>query len=491
MLCELKVDGLAVDLVYAEGVLRSVATRGDGRTGEDVTYNVRAIPSIPAQLHASEPKRSRCRTLLEVRGEVYFPVAAFDAINEQVMASRAHSRSRTRATPRPARCASASTGAMSSWRWPRRSSRQRGDSGRHRRFGPAPASSDFAPIARGPPGSWVRCTWSCHGIGARTRVPARHAVGSRTRPWRRGACPPPAARRWSTTSTASSAYVDHYGEHRHDVEHEIDGVVVKVDDIALQDRLGATSRAPRWAIAYKYPRRGGHHQVARHRGQRRTHRPRHAVRRDGAGQGRRVDGADGHAAQRLGGRPQGCADRRHGVPPQGRRRHPRDHRPGRGGPRRHRARVRHAHGVPGVRHAAGAGEGGRRRHPLPQRALVSRAAARAAVPRRLTCARWTSRGSGYKAAIALLDVRPRRATRAACSRSPPTTCCAAPFFTRAAAAAGESGSQLAAQGAELLAQLEVGQGPTAVAGPRGAVHPPRRPDGGAGARRRTSAASTR
>ena len=94
------------------------------------------------------------------------------------------------------------------------------------------------------------------------------------------------------------AHIEYWGAHRHDVEHEIDGIVIKVDEVAKQRRLGTTSRAPRWAIAYKYAPEEATTHAAGHPGQRGPHRPGHAVRGDGAGEGGGLDGRDGHAAQR-------------------------------------------------------------------------------------------------------------------------------------------------------------------------------------------------
>ena len=249
MLCELKVDGLAVDLVYVDGVLRSVATRGDGRTGEDVTYNVRAIPSIPATLHAGDAGVP-VPALLEVRGEVYFPVAAFDAINVHVMASgrtpfanprnAAAGTLRQRLDRRDVELAAveselrgAAAGSRSADRLATRAERLRADRDR--------ATSQLGGLQL-----------VVHGIGARegyapsTQSQSYSAMAS----W---GLPTSDRTRVVDDLVEVQAYVDHYGEHRHDVEHEIDGVVVKVDEIAVQERLGATSRAPRWAIAYKYP----------------------------------------------------------------------------------------------------------------------------------------------------------------------------------------------------------------------------------------------
>ena len=177
-------------------------------------------------------------------------------------------------------------------------------------------------------------------------------------------------------------FIEKYREQRHSVEHEIDGVVVKVDQYALQRRLGSTSRAPRWAIAFKYPPEEATTKLL-------------DVRVNVGRTGRvtpfafmepvKVAGSTvgaGHPAQRLGGQAQGRPDRRHRGHPQGRRRHPRGARPGGGGAGRLRARVRHADALPGVRHRAAPGEGGRRRHPVPQRPVVPGPAAGTGLPRR-------------------------------------------------------------------------------------------------------------
>jgi DNA ligase (NAD+) len=249
MLCELKVDGLAVDLVYDKGVLRSVATRGDGRTGEDVTYNVRAIASIPARLHAADAKRP-VPDLLEVRGEVYFPVAAFNAINEQVMAAgrtpfanprnAAAGTLRQRLDRRDAELALAEADVAAAGKSGRATDRARVRMERLR--------ADRARVTA----QLGSLRLVVHGIGARTGFqPATQSASYQAM----ASWGLPTSGRTEVVPDLASVqrYVDHYGEHRHDVEHEIDGVVVKVDEIAVQDRLGATSRAPRWAIAYKYP----------------------------------------------------------------------------------------------------------------------------------------------------------------------------------------------------------------------------------------------
>ena len=214
-LCELKIDGLALSLRYEHGRLVSAATRGDGRVGEDVTENVRRIAGIPQ-------------------------------------------RSRARGTLGSSRCA-----ARSSSMWPtsRRSTptRNRWAIGCSPTRGmPHPDRSGRRPRAR-TSGSCRPCTSGSRGCGSRCTASAPGP----TRPWRPRAMCTGSSSRWGLPTSqyfrvADSAqgadeFIRHYGEHRHDVEHEIDGVVVKVDELALHDELGATSRAPRWAIAYKYP----------------------------------------------------------------------------------------------------------------------------------------------------------------------------------------------------------------------------------------------
>ena len=205
-LCELKVDGVAVDLVYERGRLVRAATRGDGVTGEDVTANVRTMDDVPQQLTGDDVP-----PLLEVRGEIYFPVAAFADVNagmvEQGKAPFANPRN-------------AAAGSL----------RQKD-----------PRITASRPLRL-----------VVHGLGAREEFTPERQSEAYTRLRDLGL---PVSDRFEVLDDLEGvwAYIERYREQRHSVEHEIDGVVVKVDQVALQRRLGSTSRAPRWAIAFKYP----------------------------------------------------------------------------------------------------------------------------------------------------------------------------------------------------------------------------------------------
>jgi DNA ligase (NAD+) len=209
-LCELKVDGLAVNLVYEGGRLVRGATRGDGRTGEDVTPNIRTIDGVPHRLEGADVPR-----VLEVRGEVFFPVADFEGLNESLVAAG----KAPFANPR-----NAAAGSL----------RQKD-----------PRVSASRPLRM-----------VVHGVGRvelsgdRPRITTQSQWYGALRGW---GLPTSARAQVVPDLTAVQAFIENYGVHRHSVEHEIDGVVVKVDDLALQRRLGSTSRAPRWAIAFKYP----------------------------------------------------------------------------------------------------------------------------------------------------------------------------------------------------------------------------------------------
>ncbi|MGO9386364.1 MAG: NAD-dependent DNA ligase LigA [Mycobacterium sp.] len=208
-LCELKIDGVALALVYRDGRLVRAATRGDGRTGEDVTLNARTIDDVPERLTASQ--RYPVPDVLEVRGEVFFRLADFEALN----AALVEDGKTPFANPR-----NSAAGSL----------RQK----------------DPAVTAR------RKLRMICHGVGytegfrPATLHDAYLALGA----WGL-----PISEHTTRVEDVAGAHerISYWGEHRHDVDHEIDGVVVKVDDVALQRRLGSTSRAPRWAIAYKYP----------------------------------------------------------------------------------------------------------------------------------------------------------------------------------------------------------------------------------------------
>ncbi len=205
-LCELKVDGLALDLVYEGGRLVRAATRGDGRTGEDVTANVRTIAVIPERLSVDDPP-----ALLEVRGEVFFAVEDFAALNEHLVADG----KAPFANPR-----NAAAGSL-------------------RQKDPKVTASR-------------RLGFVLHGIGAAEGfASARQSEAYEVL----RAMGLPTSTRYKVAATMAEVrdYIAYYGEHRHSVEHEIDGVVIKLDERAVQDQLGSTTRAPRWAIAFKYP----------------------------------------------------------------------------------------------------------------------------------------------------------------------------------------------------------------------------------------------
>jgi len=208
-LCELKVDGLAINLLYESGRLKRAATRGDGRTGEDVTQNVRTIDNVPSRLTGSD--EYPVPTRVEVRGEVFLPVVAFEKLN----ASMVEAGKPPFSNPR-----NAAAGSL----------RQKD-----------PRVTATRPLAM-----------VCHGLGAREGFePKRQSEAyAALAAW---GLPVSERARVVPDLDAVDEFIGYYDEHRHDVEHEIDGVVVKVDQVSLQRRLGSTSRAPRWAIAFKYP----------------------------------------------------------------------------------------------------------------------------------------------------------------------------------------------------------------------------------------------
>ena len=240
-LCELKIDGLAVDAVYVDGKLQSLATRGDGRVGEDVTYNAAFIAAVPAAL--TKPKGKAIPALLEVRGEIFLPVATFQQINEEQLAQGLSPFSNPR---------NAAAGTL------RQRIDRREDELRLAEQSPTPGERGASKIARlraELDSSISRLTGlalTVHGIGAVDGI----AITRQSQGYEVLAAlglPVSKLARVEESIEGVRAFIGYFGEHRHDVDHEIDGVVIKVDELALQERLGETARAPRWAIAYKYP----------------------------------------------------------------------------------------------------------------------------------------------------------------------------------------------------------------------------------------------
>ena len=225
-LCELKIDGLAIDLIYSGGALVKAATRGDGRTGEDVTPNIRTIPSIPARLAGSGHP-----AVLEVRGEVFMPVEAFAKLNESLLDA---------GKPAFANPRNSAAGSLRQ-KDPRITASRALDAIIHG-IGRVEGSDGEAGIsgeAAGPGDEG-------HLEGA---PDTQSGWYERLRGW---GLPVSNLYKVVPDMTGVREYIAHYAEHRHDPPYEIDGVVVKVDQIAQQRQLGSTSRAPRWAIAYKY-----------------------------------------------------------------------------------------------------------------------------------------------------------------------------------------------------------------------------------------------
>jgi DNA ligase (NAD+) len=214
-LCELKIDGLAINLRYENGVLVTAATRGDGVVGEDVTENIRYIPAIPSRLAGTGHP-----PLVEVRGEVFFPVAEFEALN----AAQLELGEKVFANAR-----NAASGSL----------RQKAEGKNAAQLGLMRARLN-------------RLHMLVHGIGAWAHPPVQTQSETYELLHEWGL---PASTHYRVLGSAAEVddFIQYYGEHRASVEHEIDGIVIKVDELALHDELGATSRAPRWAIAYKYP----------------------------------------------------------------------------------------------------------------------------------------------------------------------------------------------------------------------------------------------
>jgi DNA ligase (NAD+) len=205
-LCEVKVDGLAINLLYEKGKLTRALTRGNGTTGEDVTLNIKTIDTVPMQLSGGKiPDR------LEVRGEVFFPLKAFDELNDSLEEA---------GKPRFANPRNAAAGSL-------------------RQKDPKVTASRPLDLV-------------VHGIGAADGISFKQQSSAYEllKSWGL-----PTSDKFKVVNTRKEviSFIDQYEKHRHDVEHEIDGVVIKVNEIAVQNELGFTSRAPKWAIAFKYP----------------------------------------------------------------------------------------------------------------------------------------------------------------------------------------------------------------------------------------------
>ena len=205
-LCEVKVDGLAINLLYENGRLTRALTRGNGTTGEDVTLNIKTIKSVPTELAGKNLPAT-----LEVRGEVFFPLQAFDDLNDLLEET---------GKPRFANPRNAAAGSL-------------------RQKDPKITASRPLDVV-------------VHGIGAATGVKfdQQSSAYELLKGWGL-----PTSSRYKVVSNRKEviAFIDQYEKNRHNVEHEIDGVVIKVNEIDAQNNLGFTSRAPKWAIAYKYP----------------------------------------------------------------------------------------------------------------------------------------------------------------------------------------------------------------------------------------------
>jgi DNA ligase (NAD+) len=225
-LCELKIDGLAIDLVYERGRLTSAATRGDGRTGEDVTLNVKTIRSVPDRLAGDDVPE-----VLEVRGEVFLSEAAFGRLNESLQEA---------GKPAFANPRNAAAGSLRQ-KDPRVTASRALGAIVHG-IGRVEGSGEIAGATAGPDAEG-------HLEGAPDSQSGWYE--------RLGGWGLPVSDKYKVVTDLADvrAYIDYYSDpgHRHETPYEIDGVVVKIDPIETQRAMGATSRAPRWAIAYKYP----------------------------------------------------------------------------------------------------------------------------------------------------------------------------------------------------------------------------------------------
>ena len=231
-LCELKIDGLAISLQYVRGELVSAATRGDGRIGEDVTVNVRRIPAIPDRLTGDDIPE-----VVEVRGEIYLPRASFDELNELQVSLRERWMAE-----RGGRSEEAATRRFPSLANPRNAAA----GGLRQQLDQKTGLEHEAGLAR-----LTKLQLLVHGIGAWSpSVAAQSEVYELLGSW---GLPVSDRAKVVQDTTDVLEFVDAYSTEERDVPYDIDGVVVKVNDFESQRELGTTSRAPKWAIAYKYP----------------------------------------------------------------------------------------------------------------------------------------------------------------------------------------------------------------------------------------------
>jgi DNA ligase (NAD+) len=204
--CELKIDGVACALTYERGVLTRAATRGDGRIGEDITANVRTVQNVPRTLIGDDPP-----SVIEVRGEVFLPVKAFEELNDRLREAD----QRAFSNPR-----NAAAGSL----------RQKD-----------PKVSASRPLRM-----WVHSFGFAEGIAFDSHLGFLDWAA-------KGGLPVPPTTEGRESLDGVKGFLRYWEEHRHSVDWEIDGTVIKVDQVELQRELGATSHAPRWALAYKYP----------------------------------------------------------------------------------------------------------------------------------------------------------------------------------------------------------------------------------------------
>jgi DNA ligase (NAD+) len=209
--CELKIDGLAMSVTYEEGRFVRAATRGDGTTGEDVTHNVATVRAVPHEL-AWPKRRGPVPEVIEVRGEVYMPLPAFEELNRRQLEAGAkvfaNPRNSAAGSLRQKDASVTATRDLSMWAY---------QVGALEGGPELKSQSDALALLR-----------DC-GLPVNPEIKVVHGVDE------------------------VFAFCTHWRDNRHSLDYEIDGVVVKVDDLALQKRLGATSHAPRWAVAFKFP----------------------------------------------------------------------------------------------------------------------------------------------------------------------------------------------------------------------------------------------